>query len=355
MNKPAKANIFFSHSSRDSEFVGKIRSHIIRKTGGAFDIFQSSDGSSIRLGTNWLKKIEDALESCTIMFVFITKNSMSSPWIYFESGHAYSRKIQVIPIACMGCTMEDLRPPLTFLQGFNLNTIESFENIMAEINKSLDLHFQSTFNDFLIDDSAIYAQNKENDLGFIDTFTTELYTKDPQSIHEDYWDRLYKYLNDKWGASRNEDNVGNNRIFSKGCKFTDHRTNVQGDSFIRIEIDPYIIDNFFAVQSEIIDTVCIKYGEPRKTYIWASAYFDDSINVPSDVHYISGRLPEDIFTKDSNRPHINFWYKNIGFNISANDGFRQKKAHFNFLAKYCDTSPFPVREAIRELRKYKII
>lgn len=33
-----------------------------------------------------------------IMFVFVTENSISSGWIYFEAGYAYSNGIQVIPV-----------------------------------------------------------------------------------------------------------------------------------------------------------------------------------------------------------------------------------------------------------------
>lgn len=43
-------------------------------------------------------KVEEGLQVAKIMFVFVTENSISSGWIYFEAGYAYSNGIQVIPV-----------------------------------------------------------------------------------------------------------------------------------------------------------------------------------------------------------------------------------------------------------------
>jgi len=87
MTKPI---IFFSHSGRDAELIKAIKDRINLKTGNSLDIFLSSDGTSIRGGTNWVIEVERNLDNCKLMFVFMTPNSLRSEWIYFESGHAYS-------------------------------------------------------------------------------------------------------------------------------------------------------------------------------------------------------------------------------------------------------------------------
>ena len=93
----SKPTIFFSHSSKDKEIVLSVKDKLDKATSGVMDIFMSSDGQSIPFGTNWIHKVEEGLKSATIMFVFVTENSISSGWIYFEAGYAYSKGIQIIP------------------------------------------------------------------------------------------------------------------------------------------------------------------------------------------------------------------------------------------------------------------
>lgn len=109
-----KPTIFFSHSSKDKEIVQSVKNKLDKATGGVMDIFMSSDGQSIPFGTNWIHKVEEGLKSATIMFVFVTENSVSSGWIYFEAGYAYSKGIQVIPVG-IGVDIGALKAPLNLL------------------------------------------------------------------------------------------------------------------------------------------------------------------------------------------------------------------------------------------------
>jgi len=119
MEKPV---IFFSHSSKDKDYISTLRNQILRKTSNTIGIFQSSDGESIPFGNNWLKKIEEGLNNSKIMFVFISPNSIHSNWIYFESGFSYSKGVKVIPIGINGVDVGKLAPPISLLQGFNISS-----------------------------------------------------------------------------------------------------------------------------------------------------------------------------------------------------------------------------------------
>lgn len=140
----AKPSIFFSHSSKDKNLIMAIKSKIDTATGGVIDVFMSSDGQSIPFGTNWVHMIEDGLKAAKIMFVFITNNSISSGWIYFEAGFAYSKGIHVIPIG-IDVDVGSLKAPLNLLQGFNISSEDSLNNIIAIINKEFDYHLQYPF------------------------------------------------------------------------------------------------------------------------------------------------------------------------------------------------------------------
>lgn len=140
----SKPSIFFSHSSKDKDYVMAIKDRIDEGTGGVLDIFMSSDGQSIPFGTNWVHIIEDRLQTARIMFVFITVNSISSGWIYFEAGFAYSKGIRVIPIG-VDVDIGSLKAPLNLLQGFNITSEDSLNNFIAIINKEFSYQLKNCF------------------------------------------------------------------------------------------------------------------------------------------------------------------------------------------------------------------
>ena len=146
----SKPTLFFSHSSKDKDMILNIKNKIMEYTGSTLEIFMSSDGQSIPFGTNWIHKIEDGLNSAKIMFVFVTTNSVSSGWIYFEAGFAYSKGIQVVPVG-IGIDIGTLKAPLNLLQGFNITSEDSLNNFITIINRTFDYRFQEAFdkNDYL--------------------------------------------------------------------------------------------------------------------------------------------------------------------------------------------------------------
>ncbi|MEI9940360.1 MAG: toll/interleukin-1 receptor domain-containing protein [Pseudomonadota bacterium] len=135
MGNPIKPTVFFSHSSADREVAGLLKGRFIELTGGTIDVFVSSDGQSIRVGTNWVHEVQQALERCKLMFVLVTPNSLVSSWITFEAGFAYSRGIQVVPIAMLGVTVDEMPSPLRLLQGYNVSSHRGLNNIVANVNE----------------------------------------------------------------------------------------------------------------------------------------------------------------------------------------------------------------------------
>jgi hypothetical protein len=141
MDKPT---VFLSHSSKDSEQLVRLKEKLDKKTSGTIDFFLSSDGESIPFGRNWVATLQDALEKTKVCFVFLTPNSALSSWIYFESGYIYSKKIRVIPVALPGVDLAKIPPPLGLLQGFNVHSHESLNNLLRILNDE----FETSFSDF---------------------------------------------------------------------------------------------------------------------------------------------------------------------------------------------------------------
>ncbi len=142
MDKPI---VFFSHSSKDEKILKKLKKAIDDKTGEAIDIFLSSDGQSIPFGTNWVYKLQEALEKTSLMFTFVSPNSLQSNWIYFESGYVSAKDIDVIPVGISGVDLSKIAAPLSLLQGFNLHTKTALGNIISVINKTYDTKFKGEF------------------------------------------------------------------------------------------------------------------------------------------------------------------------------------------------------------------
>lgn len=143
----AKPKVFLSHSSVDQRALIRLRTLLEQKTAGAIEFFMSSDGQSIPLGRNWVHRIEQALDEAQLLLVFLTPNSMKSPWVFFESGYVYSKNIKVIPVGVLGYDLGNLRPPLSLLQGFNISGPDSLNNLVALFNREFDLSFKEDFTD----------------------------------------------------------------------------------------------------------------------------------------------------------------------------------------------------------------
>ncbi len=142
MNKPT---VFFSHSSKDSDTLIRLKEMFVEKTGGTIEVFLSSDGQSIPLGKNWVHRIEEALEETSLMLVFLTPNSVKSDWIYFETGFVYSKGVRVVPVGIMGVDLSHIKPPLSLLQGFNISNKDGLDNLIALVNDQYSHTHKSNF------------------------------------------------------------------------------------------------------------------------------------------------------------------------------------------------------------------
>jgi hypothetical protein len=142
MDKPT---VFLSHSSRDSQQLIRLKEKLDTKTSGTIDFFLSSDGESIPFGRNWVAALQDALQRTKICFVFLTPNSALSSWIYFESGFIYSKGIRVVPVGLPGVDLAKIPPPLGLLQGFNIHSHESLNNLLRILNDVFGTKFNDSF------------------------------------------------------------------------------------------------------------------------------------------------------------------------------------------------------------------
>ena len=142
MEKPI---VFLSHSSRDKVPLAALKELLDRRAAGSLEFFLSSDGQSIRLGSNWVVRISDALEKAKVMFLFLSAQSADSKWIHFEAGSAYANDIRVVPVCLPGMDLNRVSAPLNLLQGFNLHSADALGNLARTCNEVFQLRMDERF------------------------------------------------------------------------------------------------------------------------------------------------------------------------------------------------------------------
>lgn len=134
-----KRSIFISHIAQEKDIALALQKFLKRLYLGSFNVFVSSDSNSIELGDSWQNVVFDSIQTCDLMLVLCSPVSITRPWIPFEAGAGWSRKIPVIPVCHSGLTPGELPLPFSTLQGCVLSEEKSVQQILARISKLFDL------------------------------------------------------------------------------------------------------------------------------------------------------------------------------------------------------------------------
>lgn len=130
-------NIFISHISEERELAECLKKWIDVLFLGDFDVFVSSDHTSIRLGKEWMEQINSALSECGIMLILCSPTAITRPWISFELGCGWIKTIPTIPICHSGMTPAALPLPLGLLQGLCIAEAQFLEHLLHHLAKEL--------------------------------------------------------------------------------------------------------------------------------------------------------------------------------------------------------------------------
>lgn len=112
----AKVRIFLSHISEEVALASIFKNAIESDFLDLPEVFVSSDTVSIATGQNWLTELERAINDASSLLVLSSPASITRPWVNFEIGAAWNRKIPIVPICHSGLLPADLPIPLNLLQ-----------------------------------------------------------------------------------------------------------------------------------------------------------------------------------------------------------------------------------------------
>lgn len=131
--------IFISHITEEKEVAIVIKNLIEEIFSNQIEIFVSSDTNSIAIGTKWLDVIDTALQKSDLLLALCSEVSIARPWINFELGSAWIKKIPIIPICHTGMKKNKLPQPIAMLQGMDLVDEHSLKYMFEGISKHLNL------------------------------------------------------------------------------------------------------------------------------------------------------------------------------------------------------------------------
>ncbi|KII75246.1 toll/interleukin-1 receptor domain-containing protein [Vibrio renipiscarius] len=132
-----KKLVFISHITEESELAVILSEEIKKSYLGMLDTFVSSDGQSLPAGGRWIDQIDTALNQSAIQISLCSPQSIKRPWINFEAGASWIRKIPVVPVCHSGLTKGDLPIPLAMLQAADISNRTDLEIMFNELTKIL--------------------------------------------------------------------------------------------------------------------------------------------------------------------------------------------------------------------------
>jgi hypothetical protein len=133
--------VFLSHAATDQEIAIYLKS-VIEKVIPNSDVFVSSDTDDLHPGDEWVKKIRENLRAAQVLLLLASERGLSRPWVWYETGAAWSREIPIIP-CCLGKVRKNqLAAPFSSYQALNVDEAGDLSDLITEIGRKLTLAVQ---------------------------------------------------------------------------------------------------------------------------------------------------------------------------------------------------------------------
>jgi hypothetical protein len=130
-----QSRLFISHAAADASLAAYIERQINNNTD--FSAFRSSGSGHITPGTDWAAEIRKELRRADAFLLLLTPRSVNRPWLWFEAGAASYSGNTIFPATAGGLSVEEVPPPLSFLQFTSLEDPEAVSNMFREMDGKL--------------------------------------------------------------------------------------------------------------------------------------------------------------------------------------------------------------------------
>ncbi len=141
----AKPTVFISHIHEEDNCANALENVLRKALLGALDVFNSSNRKSIAAGDPWRDRIIDTLRNSACVLVLASPNSVTSSWVNFETGGAWTCGTRVIPCCIQGMQPSSLPAPLSDLQAVSLDSSEDLRTLVTALAETAGLDSPSEF------------------------------------------------------------------------------------------------------------------------------------------------------------------------------------------------------------------
>ncbi len=128
-------NVFLSHINEDVQVASVLKQWI--ESSLDRDVHLSGEVEDIQLDVQRLAAVDRALGEAQVVLLLCSERSIGRPWINFESGCAWFKRVPVIAVCHSGCSTADLLPPLGSFQAFDLTDAASCQALLETLAKYL--------------------------------------------------------------------------------------------------------------------------------------------------------------------------------------------------------------------------
>jgi len=131
--------IFVSHIQEEFQVALVLKKWIESAFADRCEVIISTDPESIPTVAQFLERSEQAWEEIKGLVILCSPSSIQNPWIAFEAGCAWLRKIFILPVCYAGLTLAELPQPLSTFSGFDLDQRDFGQKFFMTLAKELGI------------------------------------------------------------------------------------------------------------------------------------------------------------------------------------------------------------------------
>jgi|GEM_PF-2718830 len=256
------------------------------------------------------------------MFVFVSPNSLKSSWLYVESGYTFSKEAKVTPVGINGVDISEIGPPLSLLQGFNIDNHKKLNNIIAKINRNYNTEFEEAFTEDIY--KKIFVPHKREDVESILNVISEIDLRLNLPTGEKF--DLKEYLKSE-GIKHS---VERNTLYLHGAELSFNEDPFFGLNS-RLNISP---TKFFELEQNIEEIISM-HNKPDEN-LSLDLIVSDEFVLRKDHQEISERLEDQITLAESH-----YCYKDLIFDFqSLSESFLEKYTKEEIIGISCKAEKF---------------
>lgn len=127
--------IFLTHIGEEAGLAAVLKRWIEDTFSGKCEVFVSSDSDDIVPGDKWLNELDQALTDAGLFLVLCSPRSVRRPWVNFETGCGWIKRVPIIPICHSGQAKGELPLPLSTFQGIESSQSNFAKELLNAIAK----------------------------------------------------------------------------------------------------------------------------------------------------------------------------------------------------------------------------